>query len=114
MENKFDDELNENTNIEELFKDIDEKNISNNTNVNINNLDIIKNALAVIEPIIGKTSYQCWINSGIIDVDIIDNKINIICINAFTACIIKERYSNYIEEIITSLYNEVRKISYIS
>lgn len=25
MENKFDDELNENTNIEELFKDIDEK-----------------------------------------------------------------------------------------
>lgn len=89
-------------------------NNSNDTKLIDNDLEMVKNALIVLEPIIGRTSYQCWINSGIVDVDIKSRAINIICANSFTARIVKERYSNYIEEIIKGLYSEIEEISYIS
>lgn len=80
-------------------------NNSNDTKLIDNDLEMVKNALIVLEPIIGRTSYQCWINSGIVDVDIKSRAINIICANSFTARIVKERYSNYIEEIIRPANN---------
>lgn len=72
----------------------------------------IEKALELLENLIEPTSYKVWIKSGIKNANISNETMYIICKNELTIDVINKRFKDFIDEIILSIYPQVKNIEY--
>lgn len=98
--------------LQHQFSNDEESNSENIISDTNDEYEKIKKGLDILGNLIEPTSFQIWIKSGIKGVNILNEKMYILCENTITVDIINDNYKNYINEIVKKLYPQIKNIEY--